>query len=153
MDRLALVERILLECTHSAVAVTGFMEKPRKYNGENDENLFMREVHFVVALGTEAQITMSEMAERLNVTRGAVTQIADRLEKKGYIVRVKDPEDKRHTTVSLTEKGKELCAEHIAYDRQSHLFISEFLGEFSDEDLVKFIRYERLIQEIFIKGT
>ena len=152
MDRLALVERILLECTQSAVAVTGFLEKPRKYN-EEEENLFMREVHFVVALGTEKHITMSDMASRLNITRGAVTQIATRLEKKGYIVRAKDPRDKRQTTVCLTEKGRLLCEEHIAYDRQKHIRASEYLGEFSDEDLAKFIRYEQLIREMFIKSS
>ena len=113
----------------------------------------MREVHFVVALGNGEQTTMSEMADRLHVTRGAVTQIADRLEKKGYVVRTKAPDDKRQTTVSLTEKGKALCAEHITYDRQKHLALSERLEEFSDEDLTKIIRYEQLIRELFIKHS
>lgn len=151
MDRIQLVERLLRACTESAVAITGYLEKPRKYNQEEDESLFMREVHFVVALGTEEHITMSEMAERLNVTRGAVTQIATRLEKKGYVVRTKDHDDKRQTTIVLTEKGKALCAEHIAYDRQKHLATSKLLAEFSDEDLAKFIHYEQVMRELFTK--
>ena len=153
LDRLRLVERLLHECTQSAVAITGFLEKPRIYSKEDDEKLFMREVHFVVALGTEEQATMSEMADRLHVTRGAVTQIANRLEKKGYIVRLKASDDKRQTTVSLTEKGKILSAEHITYDQQKFLALSERLREFSDEDLAKFIRYEHLIRELFIKQS
>lgn len=153
MDRIQLVERLLLTCAESAVAITGYLEKPRKYHQEEDESLFMREAHFVVALGTEEHITMSEMAERLNVTRGAVTQIANRLEKKGYVVRTKDHDDKRQTTIVLTKKGKAFCAEHIAYDRQRYLTISKFLEEFSDEDLAKFIHYEQVMRELFTKKT
>ena len=153
MDRIKLVKKILHECTESAVVVTGFLEKPRKYSQYDEENLFMREVHFLVALGNDEQTTMSEMAERLNVTRGAVTQMATRLEKKGYVIRTKDQKDKRQTTVLLTKKGKALCAEHINYDQQEYCLVSELLSEFSDEDLVKIIRYEQLIRGIFAKTT
>lgn len=37
--------------------------------------------------------------------------MATRLEKKGYVFRQKDSQDKRITTISLTEKGKILCVE------------------------------------------
>ena len=153
MDRLQLIGKLMEQIVKSAADVTVFQEKPRKYDREDQETLYMREVHFAVALGPEESITMSEMAERLHVTRGAVTQMADRLERKGYVVRVKAPGDKRQTMVSLTEKGRALRAEHIAYDRKEHLYISELFGEFSDEDLEKFIRYERTVQELFTSRT
>ena len=95
--------------------------------------------------------TMSELANRLNVTQGAVTQMATRLEKKGYVVRQKDTEDKRVTTISLTEKGKVLCEQHIDFDKREHANVSEMLGEFSDEELEKLIRYEQVMWEIFTK--
>ena len=153
LERLALIDELMEQIVRTAADVTVFQEKPRKYNGEDEETLYMREVHFAVALGPEESITMSEMAERLHVTRGAVTQMADRLERKGYVARAKDPGDKRQTMVSLTEKGRTLRAEHIAYDRRGYRFISEFLEEFSDEDLKKFIRYERAVQELFTSRT
>ncbi len=49
--------------------------------------MYMREVHFVIELGAMGTPTMSEMAQRLNVTQGAVTQMAARMEKKGYVTR------------------------------------------------------------------
>lgn len=149
MDRLDLVAGLLEECVLSTAVVTSFLEKPRKYTA--DDSLYMREVHFVVALGHKDQPTMSEMAERLDVTPGAVTQMVTRLEKKGYVMRSKSSRDKRQTTLSLTEKGRQLCENHIAYDRQEHIAISKRLAECSDEDLEQFIHYVKLIRVVFTK--
>lgn len=147
MERIELVGKLLHECRLSAAAVTEFFDTPRKY--AEDGTLYMREVHFVVAIGPERSPTMSELAHQLCVTQGAVTQMATRLEKKGYVQRSKGAPDKRITTVSLTEKGKHLCADHIVYDRNTHSSVAETLCEFSDADLLKLIRYEHLVQEIF----
>ena len=149
LDRIELVRQILRECTESSAAVNRFLETPRKYTAE--DNLYMREVHFVVAVGPEGSPTMSEMAARLNVTQGAVTQMVTRLEKKGYVVRTKALFDKRQTMVTLTDRGRGLCADHLDFDKSEHLLASEILGEFPDEDLEKFIRFLRLVRVIFTK--
>ena len=151
MDRLALVQRILQEHNSTSVATVNFFEKPHKY--AEDDSLYMREVHFVVEVGSMGTPTMSEVANRLNVTQGAVTQMATRLENKGYVIRQKDNQDKRVTTISLTEKGKLLCDEHIAYDRKEFVEVSEMLKEFSDKELEKLIRYEKIMCEMFTKRT
>ncbi len=149
MDRVELAERLLYECTLSAAVVNSYLEKPRRYAEADD--LYMREVHFVVAVGPGRSPSMSEMAQQLNVTQGAVTQMVTRLEKKGYLSRAKDARDKRVTTVTLTPKGEELCARHILYDRRQYTAAGETLSEFSDADLERLIHYEQLVREIFIK--
>lgn len=149
MDRLALIQRILREHNVTSVATVDFFEKPHKY--AEDDSLYMREAHFVVEVGSMESPTMSEVANRLNVTQGAVTQMATRLENKGYVIRQKDTQDKRVTTISLTEKGKILCEEHIAFDKKEHANVSEMLKEFSDEELEKLIRYEKIMWELFTK--
>ena len=149
LDRLALVQKILRAHNVTSVATVNFFEKPHKYAA--DDSLYMREVHFVVEIGSMGAPTMSEVANRLNVTQGAVTQMATRLEKKGYVIRQKDTQDKRVTTISLTEKGKILCEEHIAFDKMEYANVSEMLKEFSDEELEKLIRYEQIMWEIFTK--
>lgn len=142
-----MIGKLLRETTALSGAVTSFLDKPRKYSA--DDSLYMREVHFVVALGGKFEPTMGEMAESLGVTPGAVTQMVSRLEKKGYVSRAKAFADKRQTTLSLTEKGRSLCADHIAFDRKEHQAASELLGEFSDEELEKLIRGEQLLRELF----
>jgi len=81
MDRLTLIQKLLREHTATASATLNYFENPRKY--AEDDSLYMREVHFVVEIGPMGAPTMSELASRLNVTQGAVTQMATRLEKKG----------------------------------------------------------------------
>jgi len=152
LDRLDLIKTLLGECVLSSTAVNTFLDKPRDYFGE-DSNLYMRDVHFVVAVGPEGHPTMSEMAHRLNVTQSAVTPIVIRLERKGYLLRSKDTEDKRVTILSLTEKGKQLCSEHLAYDRSRYQAVSEGLKDFSDEELERLIYYERCMKAIFTKRT
>lgn len=151
LDRLVLVQKILRAHNVTSAATVNFFEKPHKYAA--DDSLYMREVHFVVEIGSMGAPTMSEVANRMNVTQGAVTQMATRLEKKGYVIRQKDTQDKRVTTISLTEKGKILCEEHIAYDQKEYAVVSEMLKEFSDEELEKLIRYEQVMWEVFTKRT
>ena len=52
---------------------------------------------------------MSELADRIAVTRAAVTTLVDRLEKSGLLVRDGDIRDRRRTIVQLSEAGHDAC--------------------------------------------
>jgi DNA-binding MarR family transcriptional regulator len=49
------------------------------------------------------RISAGELAERAGLTSGSVTAVVDRLEEKGYVRRVADPEDRRRVLLELTE--------------------------------------------------
>jgi len=66
------------------------------------EWVVLRELYGVDALAP------SRLAERLGMTRGAITKLADRLIAKALIVRGADPADGRAQTLALTEKGRRL---------------------------------------------
>lgn len=148
MKRLDLVHTLLHECVESAAWVNGFLERPRKYDATED-SLYMREVHFVVAVGPDAAPTMSDMAQKLNVTQSAVTQMVTKLEKKGYVQRSKAADDKRVTVVSLTEKGVELYHQHLQYDLDSYERTSQLLHDMTDEEIEEFIYYVKTIRRMF----
>jgi DNA-binding MarR family transcriptional regulator len=48
---------------------------------------------------------LTELAERLNATKQALTFVVDRLERDGLVLRVADPVDKRAKRIELTEAG------------------------------------------------
>ncbi len=52
-------------------------------------------------------ISVNEIAEKLNVTAGAVTQIVDKLVDKKLVERKTDAKDKRGVKIKLTEFAKE----------------------------------------------
>lgn len=149
MDRIELVKNLMIEGRKAAILQAGYGERRREY--APGEMLSMREAHFIQAVGLSDEPTMSEMARRLDVTQGAVTQMASRLEDKGFIFRSKASGDKRQTAVTLSEKGRQLCSAHVQYDMERYAAISNWLGEFSDEELALCMRYEMQKMAFFTK--
>ncbi|WP_280888521.1 MarR family transcriptional regulator [Streptomyces sp. LBL] len=53
-------------------------------------------------------LTMSELAERLKITRSRLTHAVTRLQQTGYVDRCDDPANRRNQLAVLTEQGREL---------------------------------------------
>jgi DNA-binding MarR family transcriptional regulator len=56
---------------------------------------------------SESGARITDMSDRADVTKQAVTLMVDHLEAGGYVVRVADPTDRRAKLVVLTERGAE----------------------------------------------
>ncbi|HTT94433.1 MAG TPA: MarR family transcriptional regulator [Solirubrobacterales bacterium] len=50
------------------------------------------------------RISAGELAERAGLTSGALTAVIDRLEDKGYVRRMPDPQDRRRVLLEVTER-------------------------------------------------
>jgi len=66
------------------------------------------QLEIMSCLDRKKGLSLSEIAERLLVTGGNVTGIIDRMERDGYVYRVRDKADRRVVRAVLTEKGFEL---------------------------------------------
>jgi DNA-binding MarR family transcriptional regulator len=73
-------------------------------------------------------LRMTELSQRLMVSGGNITGIADQLEREGLIARTFDPSDRRASTVKLTEAGLRRFHEMAASHEQ---WIVELLGGLS----------------------
>lgn len=62
----------------------------------------------IATLGNTEGMSMKDLAEETLVTKGTLTGIVDRLEKKGFVCREVPPENRRSFTIVLTPEGKEL---------------------------------------------
>ena len=109
--------------------------------------MHMREVHVITEIGENGLDNISELSERLNITKGAVSQYLKKLEKKGFIERVQESEDKRQYSVRLTEKGKELNKIHTKYDKEQYRKAYPFFSEFTEEELELICRFEAKFAE------
>ena len=56
----------------------------------------------------ERALAPSQVAERMGMTRGAISKLADRLIAKALLVRAADPNDGRAQTLALTPAGRAL---------------------------------------------
>jgi DNA-binding MarR family transcriptional regulator len=62
----------------------------------------------LVCLYEKNGLSVKELAERIHRTQPTVTVLVDKLQKLGYVERIKSWEDNRVTLVNLTEKGNQL---------------------------------------------
>lgn len=65
---------------------------------------------------------MSELADRLTLSRGGITKLVDRLVDAGYLERVSCPDDRRALQAALTQAG-----ERILVDMQA-VYVAELDG-------------------------
>jgi len=59
-------------------------------------------------LDKSGESNMSDLARNMNVTTAAMTGIADRLVRDGYVMRASDPDDRRVVKIKLTAKGNKV---------------------------------------------
>ena len=79
----------------------------------------------------EGGIRQKELLEKAHIGAPAMSELINKLEDDGYIVRTVDPEDRRATLLSLTEKGQARAAE--VEDERAEKFKSAF-ASLSDEE-------------------
>ncbi len=53
-------------------------------------------------------LSLSELSKRMYLHPSTITGVVDRLEKKGFVVRIRDKKDRRVISVRLTSKGRQL---------------------------------------------
>ena len=92
----------------------------------------------------EEALAPSHLAERMGMTRGAISKLADRLINKGMLVRAADPEDGRAQTLALTPAGRALVPRLAALADAND---AEFFDHMSPADRTVLLRILRGIVE------
>ena len=80
----------------------------------------------IATLGNTTGLSMGDIGEKTLITKGTLTGVVDRLEKKGLIERKVPPENRRSIVVKLTPDGEKMFEQifpaHIA-DMKQHFEI------------------------------
>ena len=76
-----------------------------KHNAATAQVINFQEAHLLMSIGTKGPLTMSEIARTLQLTLSSVTAVVDKLEKKQFVRRTRDAEDRRLVRVELTATG------------------------------------------------
>lgn len=102
------MEKVMEELMVMVERITNSSRMARHFN--TDVDIFRSEIHIITLIGDSNQLHVSEIARKLGVTKGAVSQSIKKLEKKGLVQKFVDESNNTRLLVRLTEKG------HIAYD-------------------------------------
>lgn len=118
---------------------------PKNYS--TDEAVYMIEMHTLDAIGKQQGITVSDLARKMNRTKGAVSQKIDKLEKKGFITKEVSKDHFREKNLFLTDKGKQVFDFHKQLDEHFFQLFLGALSEYSEADFQKMIK----LNTIFIQ--
>lgn len=77
-----------------------------------------KELHLVHTIGLHDHKTTSEVARILRLSKGTLTANLNNLERKGYITRITNQQDRRIINLALTSKGRLLYRAHYAFHRK-----------------------------------
>ncbi len=81
-------------------------------------------------------IGMGELARRVNLSQGTVTDIANRLESRQLLVRQRDSADRRRVTLSLTPAGKALLSSPLPLLQEDFLAQLKQLQDWEQSQLL-----------------
>jgi DNA-binding MarR family transcriptional regulator len=85
--------------------------KTAKQYGTEDM-LYAAEVHMVEIIGAYKEITTTNLAKTLGITKGAVSQITHKLLEKNLIVKIPSDKKNNEVLISLTNKGRIVHSYH-----------------------------------------
>ncbi|GHH55237.1 MarR family winged helix-turn-helix transcriptional regulator [Lentzea cavernae] len=101
-----------------------------------------------LAMRADGPLTAGRIAELSGLSTGAVTGVIDRLERAGYVRRVRDPHDRRKVLVEVTVGDVDKFGAPFEKARDS---LVEVLGHFDGAELQVIERYLQLQIETFRK--
>ncbi|MEK8126462.1 MarR family transcriptional regulator [Paenibacillus filicis] len=93
-------------------------------------------------LHTDGPLKVSQIADALWITAGAVTSLSDKLIAGGYAERSRSEEDRRVVYLEITDNGREVLEEFRLHRKA---IVDGFFGKLADEDARHLIRIFNLM--------
>lgn len=100
-------------------------------DGLQEAGLSPHDARALRVVGRHGPCRLGVVAEHLRIAPRSVTDVVDRLEQRGLVERVPDPDDRRATTVRPTETGEQVLA---TVDAARRVGAAEFFGRLTDDE-------------------
>ena len=113
--------------------ITSTVKTPRNYG--TDVNIYRSEIHIVKLIGDYANLHVSEIARKFVVTKVAISQALNQLERKGLVEKYLDETNNTRLLVKLTDKGKEAYLNHEEYHKECDEDIYLYFNGLNDHEL------------------
>lgn len=107
-------------------------------------NVTFSDMSFLFKLHENGKMNQKELAESKNLNTATITRALNRLEKKGFVKRENDSNDKRKKNIFLTQKGKEIVSDILI---EHETFKKEIFKDFSSEEFLELVKYLNKLSE------
>ena len=100
------------------------------------------QLRMLMALEGQNDSSLKEVANLLNVTSSAATQLVDGLVANGYVTRKENPEDRRKMTITISNKTKKKIAK---MKEQNITQLLDLFKVLSDKELNQFLALHKKV--------
>ena len=100
-------------------------------------DLHPSEIHMVSRVDCRDGVGVTELAEEIGITKGAVSQMITRLADKGLLVKEPAPENRARVVIRTTEKGHTASENHLEFHRTHDKVFLEYLAGLDDEEYAR----------------
>jgi DNA-binding MarR family transcriptional regulator len=128
----------LMEIINQVTAKMGSMHEPALDYGTGVP-LYRAEIHAIKAIGDNPGINVTGLAESMGVTKGAVSQILNKLVGKGLVVKKSADDNAKEILPELTDAGLIGYQEHERFHTLMFDTVRDYYGERFEPELKKFM--------------
>ncbi len=108
-------------------------KSPNDYG--TDVEIYRSEIHIINIIGYYPDVHISKIARKFGVTKGAISKIIKKLEKKGLVEKVIDKTNNTRTLVKLTDIGMKAYDIHEKYHKEYNRDIFLYLEGLDEYEL------------------
>lgn len=116
----------------------GFTFEPLNNKINMTELIIMKEI-INNTVDPKGNVKISDIKGYLSISKGAISQNLSSLEKKGYIKRTTDENNRRNVIITLTQEGREIIKEHYSQFNERLEKIISRLGEENVKQMIKIV--------------
>lgn len=135
MDRLEVFGEMIDAFFDGARIFYKYDRIPRKYG--TDIELYMSEMHTLDFIQKNEGTTVTNLADITKKSKSAITQLTNKLEKKGLIKKIRNDAYYKEVNLFLTESGKKTCTFHKSLDQKKFCKAVKYVEDYSVTDLKK----------------
>lgn len=115
---------------------------------ETGETLYRFEIHIIDMIGRNEGINIISLAEKMNVTKGAISQIIKKLVGKKFVKRLKAEDNQKEVLLYLTQSGKLIYLNHLKFHQNMNQKIIDLTVDYEKSEIEKLSRFLEKIIDI-----
>lgn len=127
------IKTLIYELEKAMTKYAATEKKPHDYG--TGQLLYRSEIHTIDGIGKHPNTTVTQLANYLVITKGAVSQMIEKLIKKELVIKTILSASNTKVALNLTPKGNIVFTAHTIYHQGFYQQIESLLSELSADNL------------------
>ena len=120
----------------------------RQLHEVDGQKLYPSEIHLLLLIDAQSQLNATGLAERLGLTKGAISQTLTRLEKKGVLIKSRDPASKNELILEFTGAGRKVLRHFRGVQAAVRKRYDEIFAAFDEDEREVIGRFFRRLHSL-----